>query len=502
MVPLFISIDIGTTNTKGSLFDINGNKIAQHSICHLVQSVHPGWAEHNMETDWWLSAVHVIKQLVSLSSVNPQAIKSIMLSGMCPSLGVTDERGTPLRNAITQSDIRQPKRTLEDYGLKPWNHSAKSTYIVPKLLWIKENEPEIFAKIRKIFMSHNYVFFRLTGRYCTDFSTPCWLTPLYDKEKCEFNREAFKALSLDLCQTPEVYSPIEASGNILPEIAALTGLSHDTKVLTGTMDFYLSLMSGGVRNNGDGMLYFGSVGLCVACAEPLPVFLEKPVEMGLPGDPLNMGPIFPVSGILLEWYRSNFLQKQSDAAVINGKNIYAELDCEAAKVPIGCEKLILLPHMYGERNPTHDPYAKGVLYGLSINHTSIHIYRAIMESYCYSVRHALTAMEKNNEIVHLDNIFVSGGGAKSKLWRQMTSDILKCDTYFYQKADETRAGAYLAAMGAGYFDNVDIFYKNWLGECKYTSTNIDDSIKYDKVYKIYENIYERLKGSYKSLSNI
>ena len=186
----------------------------------------------------------------------------------------------------------------------------------------------------------------------------------------------------------------------------------------------------------------------------------------------------------------------------NGKNIYAELDCEAAKVPIGCENLILLPHMYGERNPTNDPYARGVLYGLSINHAPIHIYRAIMESYCYSVRHALTAMEKNNEIIHLDNIFVSGGGAKSKLWRQMTSDILKCDTYFYQKADETRAGAYLAAMGAGYFDNVDTFYKNWLCECEYTSTNIDDSIKYDKVYKIYENIYERLKGSYKSLTDI
>ncbi len=152
MAAVFISIDIGTTNTKGALIDQNGNLISQHSIRHVVQSSVPGWAEHNMTKDWWEDAVTIIHRLLDEYPGAASDVLSVMVSGMCPSIGITDDDGVPLRNGITQSDTREPLHGLDYYGIAPWGHSEKSTYIVPHLLWVKENEPEIYSQTRRLFL--------------------------------------------------------------------------------------------------------------------------------------------------------------------------------------------------------------------------------------------------------------------------------------------------------------------------------------------------------------
>ena len=499
----FISIDIGTTNTKGALMNTEGHVGAHYSIAHLVQSPESGWAEHDMEQNWWLDPVSIIRKLLLDSDVNPNDIRAVMLSGMSPSLGFTDEVGVPLRKGITQSDIRTPVHTLEDFGITPWDHSKKSTYIIPRLLWIMENEPEIYSKIRKIFFAHSYLYYRLTSVYAIDFNTPCYVTPLYNCEKRKFDRNVFDAIGLTNCELPLVKSPINADATISAEAATLTGLSKQTKICVGTGDFYETMMAAGLKNPGDGLLYFGSVGMYFGLAEDISSFLRKPTQMGQPNDPLEMGPIFPVSGILLEWYIKNFAKLESQQAIAAGASIYSILDDEASKLPIGADKLLFLPHLNGERNPAIDPYAKGVLYGLRLDHGVANVYRAIMESYCFSFRHAMEEMIKKGEISSINRVSLSGGGAKSPLWRQITSDVLGVETVFIPKSEETTAGCYLAAMSCGVYDTMDVFFEQWLKTGSICTVPIEENrTKYDLVFNLYKSIYERLRGSYSLLNNL
>jgi len=498
----FISVDVGTTHTKGALIDIHGKKLAAHAIRHVVLSPEPGWAEHDMEKSWWLDATDIIKQLLSVSGVDKSSVKSVIVSGMDPSLGLTDEFGNPLRNGITQSDIRIPVHTVEDFGLKSWDHIKKNTYILPRLLWVKENEPDVYSRIRKVFFAHSYLFYRLTGQYSIDFNTPCWITPLYNASNRSYDRSAFDALGLTNCALPEVYGPIEAVGQISKEASEITGLSCSTKVMVGTGDFYLSNMAAGLRDSGDALLYYGSVGIILVCIEPITTFLSKPTMEGMPGDPLGMGPIFPVSGILLEWFRDNLAKKEAAEAKKAGKSIFALLDAAAAKVQIGSERLLLLPHFYGERNPDKDPEARGVLYGLSMNHGVPEIYRSILESFGYSMRHGLEVMEAQGEDMHIQHLFASGGGAASPFWRQMMTNILGLPQSYYKGGDETLAGAYLAAMGVGYFNDVDIFYNNWLGKSEDTVLQPTEQLLYDRSFAAYKHIYSALKSTYKILRTI
>lgn len=500
MTELFISVDIGTTNTKGALMDAGGRLLSSHSIGHLVQSPQPGWAEHDMEQNWWLDAVRIIRRLMEDSGVRPEGVRSIMVSGMCPSIGLTDEEGRPLRNGITQSDIREPEHTLFDFGVTPWDHCEKSTYIIPRLLWVRENEPEEYGKVRKLFYAHSYLYYRLTGCYAIDFNTACWVTPLFNPQKKEFDPQVLAEIGLGLCELPQVKSPIDANCFLSEEAAELTGLTTNTRVCVGTGDFYESLMAAGVRGRGDGMLYFGSVGMYFGMAEDLSVFLKKPTMMGLPKDPIEMGPAFPVSGILLEWFRAEFAKAESVQAKNDRKNFFAWMDEKAARLPIGADRLIFLPHLNGERNPAKDPHARGVLYGLRLDHSVTHVYRAIMESYCYSVRQAMEEMVKNGEVTPVHRISVSGGGAKSALWRQITSDVLGVETIYNPCGEETLAGCYLAAMGAGYFSDLDPFYQQWLqsGTIKTVPIPANEEL-YDKVYGMYQRIYGCLSGTYQGL---
>lgn len=495
----FISIDVGTTNTKASLADEDGKLLAQHAVMHIMKTAVAGWSEHDMEENWWGDGITCIRNVLKKSGIDPSSVQSIMLSGMSPSLGITDEDGKPLRMGITQSDGRRPKGKLEDFGLIPWDHAAVNTYLLPHLLWIRENEPEVYGRIRKIFFAHSYLCYRLCGHYCIDFNTSCWLTPLFDREKRCYVRDNFDVLGLEKCDMPEVYSPSEIAGQLTEEAAGITGLSTKTKVLVGTGDFYLSQMASGLRKAGDAVLYFGTVGTMLACTESAMAFLDKPSQVGMPGDPVLIGPLFPVSGVLLEWFSENFAKKEHEDAEKAGMSTLQYLDKLAEKVGPGSGRLLFLPHMNGERMPTNDPDARGVFYGLNLNHKVPHLYRAVMESFCLSVRHALEAMEQRKEIIPLLRLAVGGGGAKSPLWRQITSDCLGIPQTYIPGADETYAGAYIAAMGVGVFSDEANFYDKWLGHAITTEPDPENVEKYNLIYKAYINTYEALKGTYSKL---
>lgn len=495
----YVGVDIGTSNTKASIVDAAGKVLVQHIEPNPMLTERPGWSEHDMAQSWWAAPVACIRAALAACDIDPACIEGVMLSGMSPSLGLGSADGAPLRRGITQSDVRQPQRGVEDYGLSPWDHAQVNTYIIPRLLWVKENEAQTYAAVRKLFMAHSYLCYRLSGRYCIDFNTACWLTPLFDRERRQFDRAALDAIGLHDCALPDVLSPIDVAGEITPEAAKATGLAVGTKIMVGTGDFYLSQMASGMRDPGDAMLYFGSVGIMLACAEPAMSFLRKPSQVGMAGDPFLMGPIFPVSGLLLQWYIENFAPNARALASTENRSALALMDARAAQVPIGAERLLFLPHLHGERNPDVDPNARGVLYGLTMNHGPEHVYRALMESFLYSVRRAMEAMGERGQIISVKHLFVSGGGARSALWRQMTSDILGYDLSYIAGFDEAFAGAYLAAMGCGAFADEEAFYSEWLPGAETATPNPADRQKYEKVYRSYGRLSDLLRGSYKDI---
>ena len=456
----FMGIDIGTFESKGLLMNENGEIVIVQSTPHIMQTPHPGYAEHDAEETWWHDFCKLSNGLIAESGIDPNDIKGVGCSAIGPCCLPVDKDCRPLRKAILYGvDVRAKKQIEdlnremgEDYVLQKYGNPITSQSIGPKILWIKENEPEVYEKADKFITASTYLVAKLTGEYVIDNYTAAYFTPMYDLDNCDWDYE-----NLDRFCRPDQLAKCmwtdEIAGVVTAKAAAETGLAEGTPVTAGTADASADAVGVGVFHPGDLLAMFGSSLYMIHVVPKLTTdkrywagpYLFKGTYMVASG--------MSTTGTLTRWFRDelapDFVRKQEE----EGINAYTLLKDSIEDINPGSDGLIVLPYLSGERTPINDPAAKGMIFGLTLQHTRAHLYQACLESIAYGIEQHLRGYAEIG--MQTNRIIAVGGGTKAPKWMQIVSDVTGQKLMLGGVYGAAFGDAMLAALGTGTFASVD-----------------------------------------------
>lgn len=491
-----LGIDIGTFQSKGALVDSSGKIIGSAVKAHEMIVPQPGWAEHRADEDWWDDFKFIARAILDQSGVAPGDIQAVACSAIGPCMLPVDAAGEPLMNAVLYGVDGRAEREVaeltarigEDVLLDRCGNALTSQSVGPKILWLKRNRPEIYARTAKILTSTSYLVFKLTGEYAIDHTTAAFFSPLYAVDEFAWS----SALADDIIgieKLPRLAWSSEITGGITPAAARATGLAEGTPVTTGMVDAAAEALSVGVTRTGDMMLMYGSTIFMIALTD---IRVRDPRLWYAPwlfeGQHASLAGL-ATSGTLTHWFRDQL------ARDLDPQEAFALLAEQAEASPPGAKGLIFLPYFSGERTPIHDPFAKGCLFGLDLTHTRGDIYRALLEGIAHGTRHAIeTYCELGQTPARL---LAVGGGTKNQIWRQATSDITGFDQILCEKTIGASYGdAFMAAVAIGQAEVDDIAVWNPV-----TSTiRAEPRAVHDRQYRLFRRLYEQTKDIAAELS--
>jgi xylulokinase len=454
MATLLLGIDIGTTATKGILLHPERGIVAEKEAAVTLRSSQPGWAEED-PADWWANVGQVTRACLAQAGAEAGDVAAVGVSGMVPTLILLDDVGQVLRPSIQQNDARAAREIQElqdrvdrDDVLARTGSAITQQSIGPKILWLRRHEADILQRAVHVLGSYDYIVYRLTGRFSCERN---WAleSGLFDLHSEDWDASLLELASIERDWLGEVHWPSDVVGEVTPEGAADTGLAVGTPVVAGSADHIASAFSAGLKSSGDLLVKLGGAGDILYSLDQLVVdprlFLDYHV---IPGKYLING-CMAASGSIIKWFRVQFAPDTD----------YARLDTAAASVPPGSEGLILLPYFLGEKTPINDPLARGVLFGLTLSHTRAHVYRAILEGISFGFRHHLVVLAERG--LEADKARVTNGGARSRLWKQITADVLNLPLEEITHHPGSSLGAaFIAGKGVGVFrqwDEIDRF---------------------------------------------
>ena len=503
-----LGVDIGTSGTKTVLFDIEGNTIASALAEYPLYQPHIGWAEQEPE-DWWKATVETIAKVIKSSGVNPSNIKGLGLSGQMHGMVLLNKESKLLRSSIIWCDQRtqtECDQITEIIGRKRLieitANPALTGFTASKVMWVKNNQPDIFNQIDKILLPKDYVRYRLTGVFATEVSDASG-TQFLDVPKRKWSEEVLNKLGLNPKWMPEVFESQEVSGIITDEAARLTGLVQGTPVVGGGGDQAAGAVGNGIVKPGIISSTIGTSGVVFAFTDEVSIDPQGRVHTfchAVPNTWHIMG-VTQSAGLSLQWMRNNFGGMEKDLAAHLDIDPYVLMSNQAEKATPGCEGLIYLPYLMGERTPHLDPYAKGVFFGLSAKHGRREMIRSVMEGVCYSLRDCLEIIKDMN--VPVSEIRASGGGAKSSLWRQMQADIFNTSIATINSSEGPALGvALLAGVGSGVYKSVAEACEAAIKVVSVQAPIIENVPVYDKYYEVFGDLYRALKDSYKKIAQI
>lgn len=494
----FLGIDLGTSSVKIIAVDEEGKVIASLSKEYPVYYPEAGFAEQNPE-DWWNATKDGIKELIEKNNIDSNSIKAVGFSGQMHGLVALDENDNVLMPAILWCDQRTQEECdyiTEAVGRerlsKYTGNKALTGFTAPKILWVKKHRPEIYRKIKHILLPKDYIRFKLTGEYATDVSDASG-TLLFDVEKRTWSREMLNILEISENLMPKCYESSEVTGTVTKEAASFTGLKEGTLVVGGGGDQAAGAVGTGTVETGIISVAMGTSGVVFASQKEYAVDSENRLHSFC-----HANNEWHVMGVMLS--AASCLKWWVEDVNKGLGTTFDELLREAEKVPAGSEGLIFLPYLMGERTPYSDPNAKGCFIGLTITHTRAHMTRAILEGVAFGLKDSLELVKALN--IPIKEIRVNGGGAKSKLWRQILADIFETRIDMINSVDGPSYGAaILAAVGAGKFSTVNEACNKLIKITESVYPNESNRDKYRKMYEVYSSLYNTLKDIFKALAN-
>lgn len=500
-----LGIDIGTSGTKTVLFDRGGNPISSSTAEYPLYQPEIGWAEQDPQ-DWWKAVCITINQVIKDSNINPESISGIGLSGQMHGLVMLDGDGNVLRKSIIWCDQRTAKECVEitekvgekrliDITANP----ALTGFTASKILWVRNNEPEIYEKCRKILLPKDYIRYMLTGEFATEVSDASGMQLLDIKNRC-WSKEVLNALDIPIEYLGDVHESIVVSGKVHKKAAEVTGLKENTPVVGGAGDQAAGAIGNGIIKSGQISSTIGTSGVVFAHLDE-PIIDEKgrvhTFCHAVPGAWHMMG-VTQGAGLSLKWFRDNFCTNEIELAKGMGINPYVLMTKEAEKVPAGSRGVIYLPYLMGERTPHLNPKAKGVFFGLSAAHTKNEMLRAVIEGVSYSLLDCMEIIKDTG--MNPTNVMVSGGGGKSELWRQILADMFNCKVSTNKSSEGPALGvALLAGVGTGVYKDIDEACSIAISENSVQFPKEENSLVYKRYYEIYKKIYDDLKGTFELL---
>ena len=496
----FLGIDTSTTSSKALLIDERGEVIAVASSPHTLQTPRPLWSEQDPH-EWWDAVAASIRSVLKKAGVDGERIAAVGLTGQMHGLVLLDESGNVLRPAILWNDQRTQSQCDEIHRIigrekfiNITGNVALTGFTAPKILWVKENEPDVFEMAKHMLLPKDYVRYKLTGEYALDKADGAG-TVLFDLKARDWSDEVLSVLDIPRAWMPKTFEGTEFTGYVTEEAARLTGLNVGTPVAAGGGD----QAAGAV---GVGAVEPGIIGLTVGTSGV--VFATTPSALIEPEGRLHafchavpnmwhfMGVMLSAAGSL-QWYRDTLAPSMS----------FDDLLKEAESIQAGSEGLQFLPYLSGERTPHADPLARSAFIGLTLRHSRAHMTRAVLEGVAFGLKDSFTLIQ-NAGLGTITQVRASGGGTKGTLWKQIMASVLNAELVTAEGT--TEGGAYgaalLAGVGAGEWRNVAQACK----ACIKITGNIQPEASwveaYRKSYQVYQGLYPALKESFAKMSEL
>lgn len=489
----FLGIDIGTGGSRGIVIDESGAILASETVDHVpFASPHPGWAEQNPD-DWWRASAAAIRAVLGTDNVRAEEIGAVGLSGQMHGSVFLDEQGSVLRPALLWCDQRTEKQCREitekigpERLIELVCNPAVTGFTLPKILWLRENEPEIWSLVRSILLPKDYVRFRLSGDLASDVADSSG-TLLFDVRSRKWSTEMFEAFDLEAALFPRVYESIEVTGTVSSAGARETGLLPGTKIVAGAGDNAAGAIGTGTVEPGTASVTIGTSGVVFVVTDTPTLDLRGRTHTlchAIP-DRWHMTGVTQGAGLSLKWFRENFAMGNS----------YDELTAEAEEIGPGAEGLVWLPYLMGERTPHLDPNARAAFVGFTASHTRGHAVRAVLEGVAFSLRQSLDIFRELG--LPINNIRLGGGGARSKLWRQIQADVYRQAVELLEAEEGAAYGAaILAGVGAGAWPSVDAACQQTIIVRETVEPNPVSSEILERRYDVYRKLYPALRFAF------
>ena len=490
-----LGIDVGTGGTRAVIIDPDGNIFASATSEHTpFASPHTGWAEQDPE-DWWRATIDVVRQVLSKSSADE--IKAVGFSGQMHGSVLLDHSDEVLRPAIIWCDQRtddQCKSLTEVIGadrlIELTCNPALTGFTLPKMLWVRDCEPESWRRLRTVLLPKDYVRMRLSGDRATDVADASG-TLLFDVKARKWSSEMLSATEIDERLLPRVYESPEVTGSISKAGAEATGLRPGTPIVAGAGDQAAGAVGMGIVRPGTASSTIGTSGVVFAATDEPKLDPKGRVHTfchAVPGRWHVMG-VTQGAGLSLRWFRDQF-----GAIGEDGCDSYDRLTKEASSVSSGSDGLMWTPYLMGERTPHLDPFARAALVGLTASHTRAHIVRAMLEGVAFSLRETFEIFSEID--LQVEEIRLGGGGARSSLWRQIQADVYGQSVNTVAAEEGAAFGAaLLAGVGVGIWSSID-------AACDAVVRIADHVEPNPESVRILADQYERFKQIYSALKPI
>ena len=482
-----LGIDFGGGASKATLLREDGSIAATHTTEYKTSYPKPGYAEQNPD-DWVKATCENIKGVLEKSKVTAEEICAVALDAATHTAVITDEDFNVIRPAIYWTDTRSIKEVSylkENYSAtieKQVLHKADTIWSLPELLWIKNNEPENWSKVKRIMFAKDYVRHQLTGDYVTDY-IEAEGSMMFDINTMQWSEELCGVLGIDTSIMPKIVKPSDIVGRITKNASEITGLCEGTSVICGTTDTVMEVFASGAVNKGQMTLKLATAGrICVVTDKPYPdinLINYSHIIDGL----FYPGTATKSCAASYRWFRDTF------------GDDYKELDSMAEKIEIGADGLVFHPYLNGELTPYANPNLCADFVGIRALHTKAHFTRAVLEGVAMSMLDCKTTLDNLN-IPHNESAVIIGGGAKSPLWRQMISDALGIELIQVKYADSSFGSAMLAGVAAGVFKNAQQAVEKCNEVVSKTVPDFEKTAKYKEVFKKYKAVQKALEPIY------
>lgn len=494
----YLGIDTSTTSSKALLIDTNGSVVAVASSPHTLQTPHPLWSEQDPR-EWWQAVAASIRLVLEKAGIRGEAVSAVGLTGQMHGLVLLDDAGQVLRPAILWNDQRTQaqcdeihRRVGRQSFIQKTGNVALTGFTAPKILWVAQNEPQIYAQVKHILLPKDYIRYCLTGEYAMDKADGAG-TVLFDIQARTWSPEVLYELDINPDWMPPTYEGPEFTGTITPEAAEITGLSVGTPVAAGGGDQAAGAVGVGAVEPGVVALTVGTSGVIFATTPSALVEPDGRLHAfchAVPGMWHFMGVMLSAAGSL-QWYHDTLAPEMS----------FDDLLRESEAVPAGSEGLQFLPYLSGERTPHPDPTARGAWIGLTLRHSRGHMTRALLEGVSFGLKDSFILLQQAG-LGEIQQVRASGGGTKGALWRQILASVLEAELVTVNTTEGAAYGAaLLAGVGAGNWSDVVTACKATI---KITGSTRPDPAQvevYQKTYPIYRDLYPLLKTTFARLGN-
>jgi len=496
----YLGIDVGTGGTRALIMDSAGNVIASASSEHQnFASPKPGWAEQDPR-DWWRACGEAVRKALQSAKLDPKEIACVGFSGQMHGAVLLDSSDEVVRPALIWCDQRSDPQSREleqmfgrDTLIRLTCNPPLTNFTLTKFLWVRQNEPQNWARVAHVMLPKDYVRYRLTGERAIDMADASG-TLLLDVTNRRWSKEVMAKTGIKESLLPALFESPELCGKVSAAGAEATGLRPGTPVVAGAGDQAAGAVGMGIARAGAVSATIGTSGVVFASTDRPAMDPKGRLHTfchAIPGRWHVMG-VTQAAGLSLRWYRDNFGAASPGIQKKDGRDPYDIFAEEASTAPAASEGAFWVPYLMGERTPHLDPNARAALIGLTASHTRAHVIRAIMEGVAFSLKDTFTIFDEMK--IPVTSIRLGGGGARSPLWRQIQADVYDREVEIVAAEEGAAYGAaILAGVGAGAWQSVEQACDAVVRVAKRIPPNRQDAAAMQQAYITYRKIYAALK---------